>query len=108
LAANRPLIEEGDHYRDYFFPAVYKTRMEFINSVFRQYGEHKYAYDAETLLLAMREAGFSDVSETASVKLTVCMSREEGPAHGQIERHRKRISDLGVRSSPQFQVQRWP
>ena len=64
LSAKRPLIKEGDHYRDCGLPAVYKTRMEFINSVFRQDGEHKYAYDAETLLLALREAGFSDVSET--------------------------------------------
>jgi predicted SAM-dependent methyltransferase len=64
LSAKRPLIKEDDHYRDNWRLAVYKTRMEFINFVFRQDGEHKYAYDAETLLLALREAGFSDVSET--------------------------------------------
>jgi predicted SAM-dependent methyltransferase len=65
LKAKRPLIKEGDDYRDYFLGQVYKTRMEFINAVFRQHGDHKYAYDAETLLLILREAGFSDVSETA-------------------------------------------
>jgi predicted SAM-dependent methyltransferase len=65
LSAKRPLTKEGDHYRDYWLPRVYRTRMEFINAVFRQYGEHQYAYDTETLVLTLREAGFSDVSETA-------------------------------------------
>jgi hypothetical protein len=35
--------------------------MRLINAVFRQHGEHKYAYDAETLVLILRQAGFSQV-----------------------------------------------
>lgn len=35
--------------------------MELINAVFRQYYEHKYAYDQETLDLVLRRAGFSQV-----------------------------------------------
>jgi predicted SAM-dependent methyltransferase len=59
MAARRPLIKEGDHYRDFWLGRIYKTRMEFINAVFRQYGHHKYAYDAETLILMLQEVGFS-------------------------------------------------
>jgi len=63
-SARRPLIKEGDNYRDRWLGTVYKTRMEFINAVFRQGGEHKYAYDAETLLIMLQEAGFSSAIET--------------------------------------------
>ena len=35
--------------------------MEFINEVFRQGSEHKYAYDAETLMMRLRDAGFVQV-----------------------------------------------
>ena len=40
---------------------VYRTHMQLINEVFRQGDQHKYAYDEETLLLVLREAGFSNV-----------------------------------------------
>jgi predicted SAM-dependent methyltransferase len=63
-AARRPLIKEGDNYRDYWLGSLYRTRMEFINAIFRQDGAHKYAYDAETLLLMLQEAGFSSFFET--------------------------------------------
>jgi predicted SAM-dependent methyltransferase len=64
LAARRPLIKEGDNYRDGWLGSIYKTRMEFINAIFRQYGEHKFAYDAETLILMLKEVGFSSSVET--------------------------------------------
>jgi len=64
MAARRPLIKEGDNFRDAWTRHVYRTRMEFINAVFRQYGEHKYAYDAETLILVLKEAGFASALET--------------------------------------------
>ena len=35
--------------------------MEFINEVFRQGGEHKYAYDADTLIMKMQDIGFAQV-----------------------------------------------
>jgi predicted SAM-dependent methyltransferase len=63
--ARRQLKKEGDKYRDPHLDRTYRTRMEFINAVFRQYGEHKYAYDTETLVLTLQDAGFSNVSETA-------------------------------------------
>jgi len=33
--------------------------MQFINAVFRQGNQHKYAYDAETLVAMIMEAGFA-------------------------------------------------
>jgi predicted SAM-dependent methyltransferase len=41
---------------------AYRTQMQLINEVFRQGNQHKYAYDEETLLLVLREAGFSDAT----------------------------------------------
>jgi predicted SAM-dependent methyltransferase len=63
-ATRRPLFKEGDNYRDCWLGSLYRTRMEFINAIFRQYGAHKYAYDAETLLLLLQEAQFSSSFET--------------------------------------------
>jgi SAM-dependent methyltransferase len=40
---------------------VYRTKIQVINEVFRQGNQHKYAYDQETLLMVMRDAGFSNV-----------------------------------------------
>lgn len=41
------------------------TRMEVVNNHFRQGGQHRFSYDAETLQLALRNAGFVEVNETA-------------------------------------------
>ncbi len=41
-------------------PADCETRLESINYHFRQAGEHRYAWDAETLLKAITAAGFTD------------------------------------------------
>jgi predicted SAM-dependent methyltransferase len=57
----RPLIRENEGYRDRWLDRVYKTKMEFINEVFRQGTPHKYAYDAETLMMSLRDAGFAQV-----------------------------------------------
>jgi predicted SAM-dependent methyltransferase len=49
---------------------VYRTQMQLINEVFRQGNQHKYAYDEETLLLALRDAGFSrEIRQSFSVSL---------------------------------------
>lgn len=61
LADMRPLDRTADGWRDRWLGQVYQTRMQFLNAIFRQEYEHRYAYDAETLVLIMREAGFSDV-----------------------------------------------
>lgn len=61
LAKVRPLTKDGDSYRDYWLKTRYATKMELINAVFRQDDEHKYAYDAETLIHVLRAVGFSRV-----------------------------------------------
>lgn len=61
LKMARPLIEENGVYRDYSLGQVYRTKMELINEVFRQGSEHKYAYDTETLMLKLYDAGFACV-----------------------------------------------
>ena len=60
LAAVRPL--NPDH-SDVHFGSRFHTKMEVLNAVFRQYFEHKYAYDFTTLEFALRRAGFSDVRQ---------------------------------------------
>jgi predicted SAM-dependent methyltransferase len=59
----RPLIKENGKYRDYWLNTTYRTKMEFINEIFRQGGQHKYAYDAETLIMRFRDAGFTNVKQ---------------------------------------------
>lgn len=63
LDAVRPLeqVELGLR-RDFWIPRYhYRTKMELINAVFRQDTEHKFAYDAETLIMDLKSAGFSQV-----------------------------------------------
>jgi predicted SAM-dependent methyltransferase len=62
LAAMRPLTQTSDGYKDFWLDGSYSTKMEFINALFRQSGEHKYAYDAETLMALLRRSGFSNVT----------------------------------------------
>jgi predicted SAM-dependent methyltransferase len=58
FAPLRPLVEENGLYRDFWLNRSYRTKMEFINEIFRQGAEHKYAYDVETLMMRFRDAGF--------------------------------------------------
>ena len=60
LADMRPLDRTAAGWRNRWLGQIYQTRMQFINAIFRQGYEHKYAYDAETLVLIMRQVGFSD------------------------------------------------
>ena len=46
---------------DAWFKCKYNTKMELINVVFRQWFEHKFAYDHETLEFLLRPRGFSIV-----------------------------------------------
>jgi predicted SAM-dependent methyltransferase len=61
LAKMRALIYTANGWRDGWLKRVYQTKMQFMNAIFRQGYEHKYAYDEETLILVMREAGFRNV-----------------------------------------------
>lgn len=58
LSQTRPL---GPDRSDCHFGTKYNTRMELLNVVFRQYFEHKFAYDFETLAFVLRRYGFSHV-----------------------------------------------
>jgi predicted SAM-dependent methyltransferase len=61
LAAMRQLEAKQGGWHDPWLDEIYQTQMQLVNAVFRQHGEHKYAYDEETLLLILRQAGFSRV-----------------------------------------------
>jgi predicted SAM-dependent methyltransferase len=61
LVVTRPLRKQDDGYLDTWLNQTYATKMEMINAVFRQSGEHKFAYDAETLIATLREARFDKV-----------------------------------------------
>src|SRR5215831_13178788 len=61
IVAMRPLMRDGNGWRDNWGDNVYSTQMQFINFMFRQNYEHKYAYDEETMILVLKDAGFSKV-----------------------------------------------
>jgi len=54
----RPLDRTANGWRDRWLRQIYQTKMQFMNAIFRQGYEHKYAYDDETLILILRETGF--------------------------------------------------
>lgn len=56
LKQTRPL---DDGLNDLLMGVKYETKMQLVNEVFRQGGEHKYAWDYETLKLSLLRAGFS-------------------------------------------------
>ena len=60
LAKMRPLDYTANGWRDRCLGQIYQTKMQFMNAIFRQGYQHKYAYDDETLVFVMREAGFTD------------------------------------------------
>lgn len=57
----------------------YATKMEVINRVFRQGGEHRFAYDIETLFVILKQAGFepSVQSFNKSQKANLTLDRPE-------------------------------
>jgi predicted SAM-dependent methyltransferase len=62
LTEVRPL--HPDH-SDVHFGSRFQTKMEVLNAVFRQYFEHKFAYDFPTLEMALKRAGFTDIRRQA-------------------------------------------
>lgn len=42
---------------------TYETKMQLVNEVFRQSGEHKFAWDYPTLELVLKRAGFKNISK---------------------------------------------
>lgn len=63
LIYTRDLAKVDGGYRDGWLQTTYATQMEMMNAIFRQGVEHKYGWDAETLMRVMREAGFQQVTE---------------------------------------------
>jgi predicted SAM-dependent methyltransferase len=61
IAKIRPLVSQNQGFKDFWLGDIYTTKMEFINAVFRQGFEHKYAYDAETLMLKLHHWPFSKI-----------------------------------------------
>jgi len=62
------LLQAYGHSDDYywsfcktFHPQRYETQLDHINYHFRQDGEHKYAWDEETLTRTLRAAGFASI-----------------------------------------------
>jgi predicted SAM-dependent methyltransferase len=63
---------------DFYFGNHYDSKMEAVNVVFRQGTEHKYAYDAETLLNLLRRCGFARVERQAfgqSLMQEICLDQ---------------------------------
>lgn len=60
LSRVRPL--RPDH-SDVHFGSRFNTKMEVLNAVFRQYFEHKYAYDFSTLEFLLQRYGFCNVQK---------------------------------------------
>jgi predicted SAM-dependent methyltransferase len=58
LSRVRPL--NPDH-SDVHFGSKFSTKMEVLNAMFRQYFEHKFAYDFPTLEFLLRRYGFSEI-----------------------------------------------
>lgn len=52
----------GEDRKDIGYGIVYQTKMQVVNVLFRQFDEHKYAYDFETLRDLLVNVGFSEVT----------------------------------------------
>jgi predicted SAM-dependent methyltransferase len=51
------------------FPEDLPTRMDVVNHIFHQWGEHRWAYDFETLALRLRTAGFDTIEQVGYQRL---------------------------------------
>ena len=94
----RPLLEQRT---DYWYKMKYRSRMELINMVFRQGGEHKFAYDWETLDMLLREQLFSTVTHESfgiGSMEKLCLDRPERASESiYVEAHKPR---LGIALAP--------
>jgi predicted SAM-dependent methyltransferase len=65
---------------DVHFGSKFNTKMEVVNSVFRQYFEHKFAYDFDTLQFVLKRYGFCDVRKMSvghSAKPEFCIDNPD-------------------------------
>jgi predicted SAM-dependent methyltransferase len=59
----RSYAGDGEFLRHPAFPGPYETPLDRINHMMREDGQHLWVYDADSLLLLLRKAGFSLVME---------------------------------------------
>jgi predicted SAM-dependent methyltransferase len=59
----RSYAGDGEFLRHPAFTLPAETRMDRVNHMMRESGQHLWAYDAESLLLLLRQVGFSDAVE---------------------------------------------
>lgn len=59
----RSYAGDGEFLRHPGFREPCETPLERINQMMREYGQHLWVYDAESLLLLLRKAGFSSATE---------------------------------------------
>ena len=59
----RSYAGDGEFLRHPAFPGPYETPLDRINHMMREDGQHLWVYDAESLLLLVRKAGFSMAHE---------------------------------------------
>jgi predicted SAM-dependent methyltransferase len=89
LTKIRPL---GPGLGDAAFGSRYNTKMELVNVVFRQYFEHKFAWDYETMEFVLRRFGFSMV-----YRKTFGQSMQDGLAIDMVERASESLYVEGVK-----------
>jgi predicted SAM-dependent methyltransferase len=61
LASAWPLEKQDNHFIDVWRGGRFETKMQLINALFRK--ECRYAYDAETLIMHLRGAGFAECTQ---------------------------------------------
>jgi len=59
----RSYAGDGEFLRHPAFPAPYETPLDRINHMMREDGQHLWVYDADSLVLLLRKAGFSAAFE---------------------------------------------
>lgn len=82
-AALEKLRELPPNHQDPYFLKPLKTKMELVNLLFRQNGEHKFAYDYETLEMILQDSGFTNVvkCEFGVSSITELAIDQHGRAH---------------------------
>ena len=55
----RSYAGDGEFLRHPGFPEPIETPLDRINQMMREYGQHLWVYDAESLILLLRKTGFS-------------------------------------------------
>jgi predicted SAM-dependent methyltransferase len=59
------LRQLGADKADSYFPIKFESKMELVNFIFRQGGEHKFAYDFESMRVSLKKAGFVNIEQVA-------------------------------------------